>query len=124
MTTIVRMPSGLYVVSVNVLVPIGRVQLQMTSDTNAARTVIQETLVQPLRLFAIAGTGLTGVSGSVAAGRTTLSRVEVDGRAIRNLVVGTMHLPRDMVIDVLLGLDFLGAGRLELDFAAGTDSLS
>lgn len=126
MTPIRRHFNGLIVGDVLVTLGHRRETLVMAIDTGAIRTVLDATVAAGLGLIDLdrADRPVTGVGGQVATLSAVLGRVEFAGRRRDRLPVSVVTVPWDMAVHGLLGLDFLGVGRLGLDFDAGTIALT
>ncbi len=123
-----RTISGLVVVRAELVGPIGPFSVDLAVDTGATRTVLdlrpllfagidpEEEGIPPQRIITVAGPAL--------AYSVRLASIRCLGRQRTTFDVAAHHLPPQMLVDGLLGLDFLGSGRLEFDFDAGTVALS
>ena len=123
-----RTISGFLVAEVEISGPLDRTTIHMAVDTGATRTIIDTFWLRYVGLdpakIGFRPTSLATPNGMAYAHLVGLDSLRCLGRKRAMLEVAARDLPPNLLIDGLLGLDFLGSGKLELDFAAGTISLS
>ena len=123
-----RTINGLLVAEVELIGPQDRITVHLAVDTGASRTVISSAIMEYVGLDP-AVVGFRSHKVATPGGLTYTFLVRLDalrclGRERLGIEVATKDIPPQMLVDGLLGLDFLGSGRLEFDFDAGTVALS
>lgn len=118
--------AGLVVVPLKLFGPDTEMITRFVVDTGATRSIVNRPIATSLG-YSSTGTSadvqLTTASGMSAVAEIIVQRIEVLGQVRDNFPMLCSAFPHHLVVDGMLGLDFLRGQRLTLDFKTGLHTL-